>query len=206
MSYILNALKKAERDRLREEPQDLDDFVSSGWDPYQATEHGPWRSAARYGLPVGIVLIAAGLFYWFSILNSAPAPQSAIAIESSKLSPVSLDEMAQPPANLVSNAFNSPEPIDSPEPKNSPEQLSSPEPQAKNLPASASPQPIIELPTVTITGHIYIRSGSRLNRIFVGDKTYHAGDNLDRNWVIESINSDSLVLRAGTKTTQLPLR
>jgi hypothetical protein len=35
MSYILNALKKAERDRLRDDPQKLDDFTSTAWDPYQ---------------------------------------------------------------------------------------------------------------------------------------------------------------------------
>ena len=35
MSYILKALKKAEHDRLREEPENLDDFVNSGWDPYE---------------------------------------------------------------------------------------------------------------------------------------------------------------------------
>ena len=29
MSYILDALKKAERDRLREDPKELDDFASS---------------------------------------------------------------------------------------------------------------------------------------------------------------------------------
>jgi len=35
MSYILNALKKAERDRLREDPKELDDFASAHWDPYK---------------------------------------------------------------------------------------------------------------------------------------------------------------------------
>lgn len=35
MSYILNALKKAERDRLREDPKELDDFASPSWDPYE---------------------------------------------------------------------------------------------------------------------------------------------------------------------------
>lgn len=35
MSYILNALKKAEQDRLREDPKDLEDFASARWDPYE---------------------------------------------------------------------------------------------------------------------------------------------------------------------------
>ena len=35
MSYILNALKKAEQDRLRDNPKDLEDFASARWDPYE---------------------------------------------------------------------------------------------------------------------------------------------------------------------------
>ena len=60
MSYILNALKKAERDRLREDPQDLNDFASAHWDPYQpppkATGPGRWLLAGvllLLGLVVG---------------------------------------------------------------------------------------------------------------------------------------------------------
>ena len=34
MSYILDALQKAERDRLRENPKELDDIVSANWNPY----------------------------------------------------------------------------------------------------------------------------------------------------------------------------
>ena len=34
MSYILDALKKAERDRLREQPKDFDDLTGAHWDPY----------------------------------------------------------------------------------------------------------------------------------------------------------------------------
>jgi len=52
MSYILDALKKAERDRLREDPKELDDFASSNWDPYQQEpkSDGPeiYNSAALY--------------------------------------------------------------------------------------------------------------------------------------------------------------
>ena len=48
MSYILNALKKAEHDRKREEPEDLDDFVSAGWDPYQEQP----KSAVSYKLAI----------------------------------------------------------------------------------------------------------------------------------------------------------
>ena len=50
MSYILNALKKAERDRLREDPKELDDFASANWDPYQ---QAPSSSRLKNGLIVG---------------------------------------------------------------------------------------------------------------------------------------------------------
>ena len=61
MSYILNALKKAERDRKRDESEDLDDFVSAGWDPYQE----PVKSNGSYKVAAIIVLIAALLFFGF---------------------------------------------------------------------------------------------------------------------------------------------
>lgn len=37
MSFILNALKKAEQERLRDDPKDLEDFASARWDPYEQT-------------------------------------------------------------------------------------------------------------------------------------------------------------------------
>ena len=51
MSYILNALKKAERDRKREEIEDLDDFVSADWDPYKE----PTESRASYKIAVSLL-------------------------------------------------------------------------------------------------------------------------------------------------------
>ena len=37
MSFILNALKKAEQERLRDDPKNLEDFASARWDPYEQT-------------------------------------------------------------------------------------------------------------------------------------------------------------------------
>ena len=66
MSYILNALKKAERDRKREEAEDLDDFVGAGWDPYQE----PVKNNASYTVAAIILMIAALLFYGFYNLTN----------------------------------------------------------------------------------------------------------------------------------------
>lgn len=66
MSYILNALKKAERDRLREDPKELDDFASPSWDPY---EQSASSNRLRNGLIIGTIglllmaLIVAGMGY-----------------------------------------------------------------------------------------------------------------------------------------------
>ena len=196
MSYILNALKKAEQDRLREEPQDLDDFVNSGWDPYEKTR----QRSATYWLPIGIVVIAAGLFYGFAnltpeveVVPSAPVAKIETVLEASPISVAAVEEYLG--EELLVQELSVTELLVT---GNS---AVSNTDQITRVTTESTP-----LPDVTITGHIFIRAGSRLNQIFVGERTYHVGDKLDPNWVIESINSDSLELRSGTQTTELPLR
>ncbi|MBT5106754.1 hypothetical protein N9161_02840 [Porticoccaceae bacterium] len=181
MSYILNALKKAEHDRSREEPENLDDFVNSGWDPYEKTA----KSSTRYWLPVAILVIAALLFYGFSNLRSQMEIRSMPAV-------VNI-EKATVASSTAESVLEAPTVAEKPEIRDTPKAITTP--MVSTL-----------LPDVSITGHIFIRSGSRLNRIFVGESTYHVGDMLDGKWLIESINSDSLELRSGTQTTELPLR
>jgi hypothetical protein len=180
MSYILNALKKAEHDRKRDESEDLDDFVSAGWDPYQEQP----KSASSYKLAIIIVVIAAVLFVGFYSLNSGL--QQAVEVVEEVVSEQVAEQVAkqsveQKVAPVLEEFVEEPiaeEPIE--------EQL--------------------QLPEVTIAGHIYIRSGSAKNRIFIGDKTYYVGDSIDGNWVIESINFDSLGIRSGALSSELPLR
>ena len=65
MSYILDALKKAERDRLREEADDIDDLSGSAWDPYTPTPRLVRRSMLSYGLILLLLLavaLAIGLY------------------------------------------------------------------------------------------------------------------------------------------------
>lgn len=182
MSYILNALKKAEHDRKREESEDLDDFVSAGWDPYQE----PTKNSSGYKLALIIVAVAALLFYGFYSLTNKnindsvqiSEPQQAVEVLEAEMV---AEEVIQQPVV----------PQKQPEIKEFVE-----EPVFKEL----------RLPDVTIAGHIYIRSGSVKNRIFIGDKTYYVGDSIDSNWVIESINFDSLSIRSGTLSSEIPLR
>ncbi len=184
MSYILNALKKAETDRKREQPEDLDDFVSAGWDPYQET---PERGAS-YKLAAFILVIAALLFYGFYSLTNQPNIETAAKSEL---------QLIPETASVVEK--NMPQ-------QAAPEKTTVIENAPRDPVAEMSSTTELQLPDITIAGHIYIRSGSAKNRIFIGDKTYYVGDRIDSEWVIEAINFDSLSLRSGTMSTELPLR
>ncbi len=176
MSYILNALKKAERDRKRDESEDLDDLVGAGWDPYQE----PVQSNASYRVAAIIMLIAGLLFYGFYNLTN----KSVVGdIESVLENPIEMPVRDQE------------EPLET-----------QPVKQVEKLPQEEPVSEELRLPEVTIAGHIYIRSGSPKNRIFIADKTYYVGDTIDGDWVIESINFDSLSIRSGALSSELPLR
>jgi hypothetical protein len=185
MSYILNALKKAEHDRKREEPEDLDDFVSAGWDPYQETP----KSSAGYKWAIIIVAISTLLFVGFYSLNSGPQ-QSAEVLETEAVTEQVVEQVSEKGAEQPDAIENQ-----------SVKQEFVEEPVAEELLVEE-----LQLPEVTIAGHIYIRSGSPKNRIFIGEQTYYVGDSIDGDWVIESINFDSLGIRSGAFSSELPLR
>lgn len=63
MSYILDALKKAERDRLRDDPQRLDDFTSAAWDPYQPIRT---KKSASKAMVVLVIIATCLLFAFYS--------------------------------------------------------------------------------------------------------------------------------------------
>jgi hypothetical protein len=188
MSYILNALKKAERDRKREESEDLDDFVSAGWDPYQEQP----KSNVSYKIAAIILLIATLLLFGFYSLNNQIISDTARQPE------------PQQDAKVVQAAMVSAPVIE--ESVNRQDKPISDEPTYEERVEQELVQQELRLPEVTIAGHIYIRSGSPKNRIFIGDKTYYVGDAIERDWIIESINFDSLNIRSGALSSELPLR
>lgn len=67
MSYILDALKKAERDRLREDPKELDDFASANWDPYQQTAQT--NTSQFVVIAIGLLLLLLGLVIYLGSLS-----------------------------------------------------------------------------------------------------------------------------------------
>lgn len=96
MSYILDALKKAERDRLREDPKELDDFASSNWDPYQQ----PSKSdLPRYLFFLTVLLLVLGALFIFSRMLSLPQPSVDRAPVQQELT----SAQAAPPAAVLAS-------------------------------------------------------------------------------------------------------
>ena len=77
MSYILNALKKAEQDRLRDDPKELEDFASARWDPYQQQSS---TNRLNYILAIGLLLaLALGGLAYLGVFS----PSSQVVIDNS---------------------------------------------------------------------------------------------------------------------------
>ena len=101
MSYILNALKKAERDRLREDPRELDDFASPSWDPYeQSMPSNRLRNSLIIGtialLAMALIAVAVGYLDRPSLSSSQqlPVPPREVEAESTRIN------LTPPPARI----------------------------------------------------------------------------------------------------------
>ena len=79
MSYILNALKKAERDRLREDPKELDDFASAHWDPYkpEPVKDSSWLKVTVVLVPLAVVI---GVYFGSTKMTQVEAPKLSPAM------------------------------------------------------------------------------------------------------------------------------
>ena len=67
MSFILNALKKAERDRLRDENREIEDFTSSVWEPNSASSVTSKRLIFKIGLILIILFLGVLIFVYVSL-------------------------------------------------------------------------------------------------------------------------------------------
>jgi hypothetical protein len=86
MSYILDALKKAERDRLREDPKELDDFASSNWDPYQQSSKSDWPKA--WVLMVCLVAMVIAVVLYSGLLTRPQTPAQQPILEANQSAPI----------------------------------------------------------------------------------------------------------------------
>ena len=178
MSYILDALKKAERDRLREDPKELDDFASSNWDPYQ---QAPQTSSAKYlVLVIGSLALLMGLVIYSGSKAQAPntvEPEMIVTPQTEQLS--AQTQSIEQPAPEVAN----------------------PAPEKQAAPAAEK-----ALPQLTISGHMYIAEGSSSNRLFANQRTFRAGDKIDQHWTLVAIKLQGYEVGSADRVEILPYR
>ena len=177
MSYILDALKKAERDRLREDPKELDDFASSNWDPYQQTPKSDWPRIVI--LVVAVLVLVIGMVIYSGLLVR---PQMSV-------------QQPAPEAVLVAPVT---QPVEKPEP------LSASVPASLSV-SIAQPQ-ILALPELQISGHMYMAEGSASNRLFANGGSYRQGDKLDKHWTLLAVGVDGIEISAGQRREFMPYR
>lgn len=114
MSYILNALKKAEQDRLRDDPKDLEDFASARWDPYEQQTSSNKTALilsmiAFVALGVAVVIYMGGLkplVQKNEILQSGEAVTQAVETQLNEVKPtVETDPYALPVLDISGHMF-----------------------------------------------------------------------------------------------------
>ena len=180
MSYILDALKKAERDRLRDDPQRLDDFTSAAWDPYQPIRT---KKSASKAMVVLVIIATCLLFALYSTGGLRLFYSQDKATDDSSLD-LSIDKQ-KTTEKIQVEAERSSE-------------------LAVEIEVEAN-QVVLE-PDFLIAGHMFIKQGSSSNRLFIGDGSYKAGDMLDTNWMLIAINSDHFVVQAETRVEIIAYR
>ena len=183
MSYILDALNKAERDRRRGDPRVLDDFAGPQWDPYQQVKYTSpylkWLAAA------GALLI--GMSVGGYILSQRMDQDTASFISST-------DEKVLQSALLNPKEGTRPDNIE------------------VILPVSKVDLPVAltniaentATPNLVVAGYMYIAPGSASNRLFIGDTSFREQDAIDAIWTLESILENNFVIRAEDKTETIP--
>ena len=181
MSYILSALKKAERDRLREDPTELDDFASGHWDPYQPepVKDKSWLKVTVVLVPLAVLI---GAYFGSTKMTQVEAP---------KLSPAMNDLILQ-----VDESTNS----------SSGEPLETIETQPLPIDPVQITNKALAAPDLVIAGHMYLNQGSTSNRLFIGERSFREGDAIDSVWTLVAINSDSFMIRADDRVETIPFR
>ncbi len=216
MSYILEALRKAERER------DL------GQAPNLKTDHGSAEPSTRRRLwPWWLVLallINAGIIAWVFLSNNVPTVSTPKAVPSapqttaqpstvSKREPVVSKPTSPPPAvhsksSAPKQAVSIPVPAPriSPIPKNRPASPVTPDPSSK-----APPLPTLSadfrqsMAALNLDVHVY--SDQREKRfVMINSRRYREGEPLREGPLLESISQDGAILQHQGQRFLLPVQ
>lgn len=170
MSYLLDALRKAERERHRDRVPDLAQLHEVGSDGRNGGRAG-WVVPAILGL----VLLNLGVLsvFWLSRDAEVAPPPAA--------SEPAIPEKPRPARDVAP----APQPVAAPEPASDPEPAESIEAR----PAAAHDG----LPEIELSGHLYSNIPGR-GFILVNGRRYREGERLREGPAVESIDESGAVL------------
>lgn len=177
MSYILGALKKADRERRRESEVRIADWDQDAWnDPTPADNTSRWLiGLAAAGL---ILVLAISGFVAFRVLETVPQSQPLAAVEdaSPDTSPdfsaadIAANEEQQLPVSAVDQRVE----------EGSFERAADvPKPESEGLPE--------------FSGHLYFPGNPAMSRVFANSSSYREGELID-GYRVEQILEEELVV------------
>jgi len=187
MSYILRALKKAERDRRRDRPANLDTWNQEDWNPPDSAPRPPLKGWALLATGLVALLLTLG---WLGYQLGTPSPPPA----SEQTETPTLNR----PTKTTTPTPNTPPDANAPTTPNTP--LNTP-PTATANPTESATDPA---PLPRFTGHMYFAENPALNRVFANGKSYRQGDQL-AGYRIESIGKNEVILTRQGKKYPTPL-
>ncbi|MDZ7621618.1 MAG: general secretion pathway protein GspB [Candidatus Competibacteraceae bacterium] len=201
MSYILDALRKAERERHLGQPPTLATLPP----PAETGRRRLWLwPSVGLGLGLNAVLLALFLNRPPSVADptpSSPAPESSVATLPVSPSPAPIRPRGRPESATAAPA---PAPV-------------SPSPAPRPAPARAAPAPkapLLEtlpesarrgLPALHLDIHIYSPDAGR-RFVVINGRRYREGDSLEEGPVLEAVIVDGAILRQGGQRFRLPVR
>ncbi|CAD5372612.1 conserved hypothetical protein [Rubrivivax sp. A210] len=231
MSYILDALRRADAERLRGQVPGL------GAQPVLAEEPEPPRRLVPVALAAGAVLAAAALAWWWLAAPAtvpphkppvrdqaaavpAPPPARAVAAPAPFPLVVSAPAPSLAPAPAPASAAPKPVPVMAPAPVAAPASPVATVPAVAPVPAPApagsraSPAAVPlaalsaeqrrELPPLVLGGSIWSESAAQ-RFIIVNGQVVHEGDVLAPGLTLERISQRAAVLRWRELRIELPL-
>jgi general secretion pathway protein B len=208
MSYILDALKKSEKERQQHQSPTVHSIHSASRIS-QDNARSSWQIVLFFSLIVGF----CGFGFWWQSANQRPSFNDVLSVVfPSKANTVQAD-LKQP--DLI-------KPVSSPKatPPKATKKIASTDPQTEYTTMNSAvntnagePLPIIpvldlpdelhnSLPTMTYSFHIYSTDKNK-RTIIINNHRYREGEMVGASWMLESITETGIVLRKDRDRTSI---
>lgn len=184
MSYVLDALKKAEKERRHQTELGLDNLEQDDWvKPHES------KSPTRSIKPLGFFGIFVGILVIISVANLTTEPEIV-----GELDTVSSTEQSASQIIAISRQANSDE-------RENPDIFEQSEPE---IPQKLDLESQIN--EFRFEGSLYIEGNLEASRVFVDGQAYFIGDVLKNEVYIKDITPDSVALSNGYEEVIRALR